>query len=227
MKVFIYSCLLSLSLIHYRWLFPWLWEEGFICTIHPCKQPGRVILSCPSIPGYFPHPLTRLETSWPSFGPSTTTLLSASVPLHMLSLFLVGLGFLSCMQTLWSSAAVSFLQKSLCLNSQMRSSLYLNTFVGFTLYYLLPKRKWIDIVDFTRNVFHSKHLCSRELPVFFSLWQPHPLTATGMKIPSHLGLSGLVHMTPVSEPHHMQKGYSFSVALEQLGGTPEKTFKSA
>ena len=174
MKVFIYSCLLSLSLIHYRWLFPWLWEEGFICTIHPCKQPGRVILSCPSIPGYFPHPLTRLETSWPSFGPSTTTLLSASVPLHMLSLFLVGLGFLSCMQTLWSSAAVSFLQKSLCLNSQMRSSLYLNTFVGFTLYYLLPKRKWIDIVDFTRNVFHSKHLCSRELPVFFSLWQPHP-----------------------------------------------------
>lgn len=79
----------------------------------------------------------------------------------------------------------------------------------------------MDIVDFTQNVFHSKHLCSRELPVFFSLCQPHPLTATGMEVPSHLGRRGLVHLTFALDPHHMQKGYSFSVALEKLGGTPE------
>ena len=83
----------------------------------------------------------------------------------------------------------------------------------------------MDIMDFTRNVFHSRHLCSRELPVFFSMGQPHPLPATGMEIPSHLGLSGLVLLTWPLEPHHVQKGYSFSVALKKAGGTPERIFK--
>lgn len=113
MKVFIYSPLLSLSLICYRWLFPWLWEEGFICTIHPCKQPEDSFLVVPSIPGYFLHPLTRLETSWPPFGPSTTALLFASESLHVLSLFLVGLGSLSLsckhsdqVWTLWSASSL-------------------------------------------------------------------------------------------------------------------------
>ena len=61
-------------------------------------------LVVPSIPGYFPHPLTRLETSWSPFGPSITALLFASEFLHMLSLFLVGLGSLFLLPTLWSSA---------------------------------------------------------------------------------------------------------------------------
>lgn len=69
----------------------------------------------------------------------------------------------------------------------------------------------MDIVDFTQNVFHSKHLCSRELPVFFSLCQPHPLTAhgDGGTIPSRTQRAGPLGLA--LDPHHMQ-GYSFSVA---------------
>ena len=149
MKVFIYSPLLSLSLIYYRWLFPWCERKDLSVPFTHVNNLEDSFLVAPLIPGYFPHPLTRLETSWPSFGPSTTTLLSASVPLHVFSLFLVGLGSLS-LACEHSDQVLQyhFFRKAFCLNSQMRSSLYLNTFVGFTLYYLLPKRKWMDIVDF-------------------------------------------------------------------------------
>lgn len=123
MKVFIYSRLLSLSLIYYRWLFPDCERKRFIYTIHPCKQPGRFILSCPRSQATFPillldlrHPDPLLDLNYSSRSFCLSTFAHA-LPLPGGT----GLSPRACEHS--NQVLQYHFCKSLCLNSQMRSAL--------------------------------------------------------------------------------------------------------